>query len=96
MLSNIVKALWLFSTLILKGLIPNIFLVGQQMGLGPVGPPMEALGGAPMKAAQMYLQGIEPSARLQLLALCLASLESHILQLHDENIRSGSKGITFF
>lgn len=39
----------------------------------------------------MYLQGIEPTARLQLLALCLASLEKQISRLHDENIRYNPK-----
>ena len=46
--------------------------------------------GGPMRNAQMYLQGIEPAARLQLLALCLASLERQTLLLRELNIRYNS------
>ena len=47
-----------------------------------------------MRNAQMYLQGIEPAARLQLLALCLASLERQTSLLHEHNSRSswGARG----
>ena len=40
-----------------------------------------------MKKAQMQLQGIEPSARLQLIPLCMASLEQLTEALQAQNLR---------
>ncbi len=40
-----------------------------------------------MRNAQMQLQGIEPAARLQLMALCMASLEDLIQSLKGVSIR---------
>lgn len=50
------------------------------------GPPGLA-GASPMKKAQMQLQGIEAGARLQLIPLCMASLEKLTEALQAQNLR---------
>lgn len=50
------------------------------------GPPSLA-GASPMKKAQMQLQGIEPGARLQLIPLCMASLENLTEALQAQDMR---------
>lgn len=74
-------------------------MAGRQQGFDPPKQPVgghlaEASAGAPVRSARMYLQGIEPAARLQLLALCLASLERQTSLLRELNIRysRGARG----
>ena len=69
-----------------------LIIAGRQQRFGPPELPLGgrlggASAGAPMRNAQMYLQGIEPAARLQLLALCLAALERQTVLLREHNIR---------